>query len=212
MLAQVKAVETLGFSTISALRAVQEVRDVVETSSDPIEKAKDIFKNITGLTFDVESKIDALHIAQIAVESAVKSGLDQDYIFQPDDVLQRALEKVKQFRNNPNMQYIYTAEQVQEKFEEKKEFAGVEVAVRSDGKIKKGGKQVVALQLFKEYVVEKKISNKEFIAVLMEQLDMSKSGATTYAYNTRKAYEEETGEEVHIEKSKRGRKKKVVDK
>jgi len=50
-------------------------------------------------------------------------------------------------------------------------------------KRKKGAKQEMALELYKEYIEEGK---PKVIDMFMSELDMSKAGATTYFYNTKK--------------------------
>lgn len=206
MLESFRILERLDISTTSVIRAVQDVRQRVETSASPKSEALRIISEITGETIDVESNIDALHIAQSVVENAIL----QKETFVPEKALELAHKRVEQYRNNPALQYIYVAEnQLQQN--ETQEIAGVSVVINENGKIKKGGKALIAKQLFKELVVDKKMSKKDFIEQLMQQCKMSRAGATTYEHNVRKEYEKETGVQLFHEKSARGRKKKVVD-
>ena len=64
------------------------------------------------------------------------------------------------------------------------------VEVKADGKIKKGGKQILAAELYKKHVVETEnpVDNQGFIKILMAELGMTKAGATTYAYNCKKQF------------------------
>lgn len=106
----------------------------------------------------------------------------------------------------------------------------MKVEVKSDGSIKKGGKLPLAVELFKKFVAEageNALDNKGFKQLLVKELAMSPAGASTYAHNARKVYEEQTGEKVVIKLAKqrgvrttmpyvpkgtpRGRRKKVVE-
>lgn len=67
------------------------------------------------------------------------------------------------------------------------------VEVKADGSIKKGGKQVLAMELYRKHVIENAapISQSDFVKILMSDLGMTKAGANTYAYNAKKAHEAE---------------------
>lgn len=82
------------------------------------------------------------------------------------------------------------------------------VAVKADGTIKKGGKQVLAAELYTKHVLNAATpsTNQEFIKILVKELGMSKAGATTYAYNCKKSLGEPKG---GIVKAKKGRKVKT---
>lgn len=191
------ALERLGFSTISVVRLIQEVREKIESSPTPQKEATKIIHHLTGLDRSYPSVIDCVHITQ----SVAQSALLQDTAFDPEQAIKHGEDKVKDFRTSPRYQFIYASEL--KPAEETKEIAGVDVAIKTNGKIKKGGKQVIALQLFKDHVVGEGVDNKTFVAILMKELDMSNAGATTYAYNSKKAYEQETGSKVEMKKSER---------
>ena len=63
----------------------------------------------------------------------------------------------------------------------------VKVEVKDNGQMKKGGKQIIALELYKKFVVDaeegNKLSNSDFVKLLMKELGMSLAGSRTYAYN-----------------------------
>lgn len=64
------------------------------------------------------------------------------------------------------------------------------VAVKADGSIKKGGKELLAVELYKLHVVNTAtpVDNQGFIKILIKELGMTKSGASTYAYNMKKKF------------------------
>jgi hypothetical protein len=122
------------------------------------------------------------------------------------DARKYALERIA----NPEFSWMYTeAPRVTVAADVKQVVKGIDmkVAVKANGKIKKGGKQILAAELYKKFVLEatKAATNQEFIAILVKELDMSKSGATTYAYNCKKQLGEPAG---GIVKAKKGRKAK----
>jgi len=206
MLSPLQVLERLDISTTSPTRAVQEVRERVQQSPAPKAEAIRLIGEITGEIIDVESNIDALHIAQSVVESAILFKEN----FTPEKAFEIARKRVADYRKNPALQYIYIAEKEAAQ-QETIEVGGVAVQVNENGKIKKGGKALIAKQLFKEHVVQNKMNKADFIALLMKECNMSKAGATTYEHNVRKEYEKEHGVKLQQEPSLRGRKKKVID-
>lgn len=64
------------------------------------------------------------------------------------------------------------------------------VTVKADGSIKKGGKQILAYQMYLKHVIESPtpISNSQFKELLISDLGMTKAGASTYAYNAAKMH------------------------
>lgn len=64
----------------------------------------------------------------------------------------------------------------------------VKVEIKADGKIKKGGREVMAEALYQKRVIDsgQPVTNQEFIQILIKELGMTKGGATTYAYNVDK--------------------------
>lgn len=184
-------------------RVVQSVNALIR---DGKIEAKQVF-NVGGLE-DVNVPTD-FHEARLAAAAFAEEIVRDPYVNR-DVAFARALERAKAFRNNKHYHFAFADDKALKN--EKVNEQGV--VIKSNGKIKKGGKQVLALQLFKTHVVEKSVSNQEFVAVLMKELDMTKAGATTYAYNTKKAYEKETGTTIEVKKAKKGRKaapaKKVV--
>jgi galactitol-specific phosphotransferase system IIB component len=169
----------LNITPNSRLIAVQEVRERVETASDPIAAAKEIVDNLTiGETWSTDDPIVARMTAAFLVDNAIKLGDNYD----PTAMLQKAAEKIAYYRET-NPWFFY-----------KREFSTVEtttetrhnvaVEVKADGKLKKGGKQIIAQALFEN---NKTMSTQDLVKLFMKELDMSKAGATTYVYNCKKA-------------------------
>lgn len=198
----------LGNSRITSVIAVREAIEA-ETDSNRKAKAEDLIFQLLGVKVVYEDREKARFVAMKVAEEAwkVNHKIDDEATFLHDVEV-----KIDAFMTNPRNHFMfvkpegYSAEPV----EMKAIVTGVttEVAIKKDGSIKKGGKEILARDLYKLHVLESKepLSNQGFIAVLMKELDMSKAGATTYAYNCKKALGEPEG---GIVKSKKGRKAKV---
>ena len=175
-----------GIDTDSVSRAVQDTRRIVENADYPREKALDLIEQLTGIRKDYTDTTLALHVAQCVVEAVVKSDL-----IEPETVIAEAekrsaalVKRMPWINAKPVAANAVPTTQVAVA-----EGIDVKVEVKADGKIKKGGKQILAVELYKKHVTEaeKPVTNQEFIAILMKELGMTKAGSTTYAYNCKKA-------------------------
>lgn len=178
--------EELEINTKSPTQAVQQVRQHIEGSTFPTEAASDLIFNITDIRVEFKDLPTALHVAQYVVYDAITlvSAVPQDVV---DSAFVRTAAL---FEKQPWIKPSVASENAPQT--EVAVAAGVEmkVAVKADGKIKKGGKQILAVELYKLHVVETQspVDNQGFIAILMKELGMTKAGATTYAYNCRKQF------------------------
>jgi hypothetical protein len=207
MINAMQVLERMQFNTTSHIRAIQEVRDYVGVADDKLKAAITVIHALTGEDVSYDDEKFALHVAQGVVERVIRQGES----FHPQYAVKDAEETATKLRANPAMQWlnVQPAAEGETPFGPSKTVAGVNLTIKANGKIKKGGKQEAVVALFKDHVVAKNVSNADFIKIVMSELDMSKAGATTYAYNARKAVELETGQPVNVIKSKKGRKPKV---
>lgn len=190
---------------MSAIQAVCTAREQMSDGTNLIAGAGvKLISKLLGLQIDPKAFLDEatqvkeanlidyeLVVTQAVVESLVKNvGTPVDEV----DVLRAAKERAIKFVTNPNTQYYFakpeavvgvSTEQIAVSTD-----VDVKVAVKADGSIKKGGKEVLAIALYEKHVkkAEKPMTNQEFIAVLMKELGMSKAGATTYNYNMKKKF------------------------
>lgn len=184
MLSAIQTLEQMDFDVTSTARAVQQVRQYVESAADPLSAAKRIIWNLFSINSAFVDCQQALHVVQYVVKDCIT--IDA---FAPQDVIDSAFEKAKQLSiaqpwirpSNSQSTAQPTVAVVQD--------LDVHVVVKDNGKIKKGGKQVLAIALYEKHCkCEKPLTNQEFVAVLMKELGMSKAGATTYAYNCRNVW------------------------
>jgi len=207
--------ERLQIPTNSVNAAVQTTRERIVNEDDPIAASVKFINSVItvpDVTISFEDEFLARLTAQALVEAIILAG---DSETDSTTLYLKAQERAKGLREEPRLAFIYTKDVVDvdgvgvRHGEELKTMAGtdVKVLVKANGKIKKGGKQVLAAELYRKHVLEAKTpaTNQEFISILVKQLDMSKSGATTYAYNCKKQLGEPAG---GIVKAKKGRKAK----
>lgn len=182
-----------GISTTSLSAAVQDVRSYVEQST---ARATNLILDLIGVRVEFTDLEQAIVTAQAIVESLFKSELAYD---EAAPVLEAAKVRCRTLMTDPKRAWVH--DKSDSVFGQKpttpsgqmtqvSKSVDVVVEVKADGQIKKGGKQVVADALYQKHVLgaETPLTNQEFVALLQKELQMTKSGATTYAYNVRKAY------------------------
>lgn len=192
-----------------ASEVVQNIAALIDNSKTPMQKAVSLIKDIIGVDAAFEDVRKARLVAMLVGEKAVRSA----YMIDDEDIFLRECDEAIDKRlTDPKNAWMYVAANPLMAPVEKVQVVAdidVKVEVKANGKIKKGGKQVLAAELYKKRVLEAKTpaTNQEFIACLVKELGMSKAGATTYAYNCKKQLGEPAG---GIVKAKKGRKAKVA--
>jgi hypothetical protein len=133
----------------------------------------------------------AITITQAAVEAVIK----QDGVVDNVDLLMsEAKARADKFITNPVHKWMFAKpEVISTSTTDVAVATGIElkVAVKADGSIKKGGKELLAVELYKQYTATLNGAphdNQSFIKILIKELGMTKSGATTYAYNMKKRF------------------------
>lgn len=176
--------------TESVVFAVADTTNLIMESVSPLHTAAKLFMDVLS----VRIEFDDVVFARIAAKHMIRDVLVSKCIIDSDDIdmlVEQALEYATTFCASPSNAYLWSKpdgdvpepEQVTEI-----EGIQVQVAIKDNGKIKKGGKALLAAELFQTYVINAtvQLSNVEFVSMLMEKLDMTKAGATTYAYDLRK--------------------------
>lgn len=148
---------------------------------------------------------EALLTTQYIVDEAMKS---EGNVEDGDIALQAALRKADAFIRKPTNSWIFAKKEVtidSSTQETVTEMVDTKVAVKTDGSIKKGGRQVLAQALYEKYVVlpEVKPTNSWFKELLVKELGMTSAGASTYAYNC------DAGKKLLVKASKGGAKAKA---
>ena len=160
-----------GIPTRSAVAAIQYISDRGHLSVDRYNKE---LSNIT----DTPIQITDVHLARFTylytVQGIVQKSMTTDNIDLTEVVTQAKSNAKNYLAENPWV----TAE--------------AEDVVKTDAagnpKRKKGAKQEEAARIYKEN--KDTVDRKQIIEMFIKELDMSKSGATTYFYNMRKKFGE----------------------
>lgn len=188
-----KTLESLGIDARSVTTAIQGVRSLTQIVPETVIYA------LTGLerfnTFDnvyADAKT-ALHVAQHLVEVALTNDT-----FDAEQAIVDGENRSKRVREAMPWVDATEAEQIASTTVKKVEGVETTVKLNAQGKIKKGGKQILANELYTKHVLNatEPMTNKDFIALLMKELEMSKPGATTYAYNARNTLGVVEGQEI----------------
>jgi hypothetical protein len=195
------ALDRLGISTTSAMHAVQQVRLWIEdgAEADRLNRTNDLLERILGVKLTMADVNDrpvatpityAVTIAQAAVEATIQQSGMVDNV---DLLMSNARARADKFITNPSHKWMFAVPETTETSTEQVAVADgidVKVAVKADGKIKKGGKEILAIALYEKHVknAATPVDNQGFIAILMKELGMSKAGATTYNYNMKKKF------------------------
>lgn len=194
----------------SRFASVQKVRAVVDESSNPQQKAEELIFQILGLKARYDTTDHARLVAQAVVDEAWKANHAID---NEQELLTGCEARIVKYMGDPNnachfvkpalYQAVATvSKQVTTLIETK-------VEVKQDGSMKKGGKEVLARELYTKFVLncksEDALDNQGFIRLMVKELNMSKACATTYAYNCKKVLGQPVG---GMKQSKKGRKAK----
>jgi hypothetical protein len=180
----------LGITQTSVARAIREVTEIVN-QSNPITGAANFIKNV----LDIKVKFEDVNVARVTASAVIEAVLKANGQVEDVDALYKAaLARALKHINTPANHWMYvTEEEEANSIKETRAFVdGIDtkVNVKADGTIGRGGKQVLAAELFDLHVVnsETPCDNACFVKILITQLGMSKAGARTYAHNLRKEH------------------------
>ena len=178
MLSVSQVLTRLNIDASSRLKAVQDVRELIESSENPLGIAKSIITNLADTQFMCDDPIVARMTAQRLVDDAIVLGDKYD----PNEALLKAARKIEEQRAENPWSFWKPVHSTVVTTTEQRE--GVSVEVKTDGSFKKGSKQVLAQAL---YAKHKALENKAIVEIFMKELDMSLAGARTYVFNCKRA-------------------------
>lgn len=173
----------------SSVIACQEAANYIREAASPLLAASKMVNDFLSLDVRFDDEV----YARIAVKSMIQQIVDaKNMVDDSQVIMDNANAYAKSFCENPNNSYLWskpelTTTTADVQVQVVKEL-DTKVAVKADGSIKKGGKQILAQELYVKHVVESTtpLTNVQFIALIMKELDMSLAGARTYAYNAKK--------------------------
>lgn len=190
MLNVTHTLERMEISLTSASKAIRAVGEMIEGSDNQIKAAQKFIKSLLSLESEFKDANEARITAFAVVEAAVKANGE---IANEEELLAAAKQRAIKHINAPQNAWMYiTPDQEAAKHVETKAVAtgvDIKVPVKADGRIGRGGKQVLAAALFDLHVLKSDTpcDNACFVKILMKELGMSIAGARTYAHNLRKA-------------------------
>jgi len=163
----------MNIPTNSVIGAVQAFNDRYREGYNSDTYAK-IVQNVLGRKFDLLPKADYARI-QVAyvIQEAVQRHVD-GFDVDADNVFNAATVKAEKFVAENG--WVFAKPDVE-----------IKLDAAGKPKRKKGAKQEAAADIYNEM---KGGDKKDIIARFMDELDMSKAGATTYFYNMRKKFGE----------------------
>lgn len=179
--------ERMEIDLSSVTRAIQSVREIVG-EVDAAAAAAKLIKSILSLDVKFDDG-DKARVTALAVAEALARCKGE--VGDEAELYAAAVKRAQEHMDAPRNRWMYTKAEDVDKPVETKAIEGTDlnVVIRADGKIKRGGKQQVADALFKKHVLESEIpcDNACFVKILMKEAGMSLAGARTYAHNCRKA-------------------------
>lgn len=181
--------------TSHVIHAVADIGAKVRDSADPLYTASKLFNDILNVPVKFTDEVNA----RTAVKHMIRDVLTYKCIIDNDDIpdiIEQAMEYADGYCADPFNSYLWSkpdnnlnntknvvpVQQVVEGI-------NLKVAVNKKGKIQKGGKAPLATEMYQKYVIDAEVplTRKEFIALLIDKLNMTEMGASTYHYNCKKS-------------------------
>jgi hypothetical protein len=165
-------------SPLGESKVVQNIREQIEGSPNPLSAAKVLFSNFTlpEQEFNFTDANEARLTIVCLVVDAMKLGEQYD----PTEALKRSVEWIANHKEKNPWSFIKPESGIETETVHRE---GVNVEVKTDGKLKKGSKQILAKAIFEK---DPSLSNKDMIKLFVKELNMTEAGARTYVYNCRK--------------------------
>jgi hypothetical protein len=186
----------MNISTTSPAMATSEVGELIRSSAVPTETARMFIDSVLSLPVVFDEPIYAglvcKHIIKFVIDN--ECVVDIDSI---DEILENAQVYATDYCNNPANSYMWAEldETIDTKAGHIQVATGIEtkVAVKADGKIKKGGKAILCADMYQKFVIDAEVplTRKEFRELLMKELMMTPAGSTTYEFNCHKKHKKD---------------------
>ena len=182
----------LNIPTDSPSRAIQAVRGRLQRANSESAGAVSFVKALLDMDVKFKTSDEARIAAFALVEDVIKSNCIID---DAELAFARALAKADKFINAASNSWMfvesgaYTPAKAAGNQVAVVDGVDTKVEVKADGSIKKGGKKVLALEIYRREAAKGAVNTSEFTKMLSKELGMSTVGARTYAYNAKKEFE-----------------------
>lgn len=171
-----------GLNPSCEIRVVQGVRELVEKQGR--SGAARLIHELTGITAAIPTnEKKAIQFTQYVV-----SGLYNDNKIDRNVLIDQAMVRVERLANDPMNQWMYATKEVPGTIQQQvSKEVEITVAVKEDGTIKKGGRAVLAEELYNKYIINgtKQTSRAEMIDLFVKEIGMTPAGASTYFANAK---------------------------
>lgn len=178
-----QVLEQFGVNTSGRSTAVTSIRLLIEAK--PEEKQTGFVQAFAYDVFAASVEFTDRTIARLTAQYVVDEVAKADYTIPLDHgpiLFAEATAKAERFKNDPNNAWMFASGETESSFR-----------TDSDTPVapKKQNKTDVATALYILHIktAESPITNSQFVEMLMKELDTTKSGARTFAYNAKKAAE-----------------------
>lgn len=176
--------------TSNVIFAIADIAEKVRYADDPLYTATKLYNDILSVPVVFKDAI----LARIACKHMIRDVLTYKCIIDNDDVseiVDQSLEYANEFRKESCNAYLWATPEELQPITTSKVIEGIDMKlkVNENGKIRKGGKGPATLELYQKFVIDAEVplNRQQFIALLMEQLEMTEMGASTYHYNCKKS-------------------------
>lgn len=186
MLDPINVLSRMEVNTSGAGAAVRSYRDAFEANLT-VDLARQHIEAITGVDYKFDDITHAKYTVLYVIDAILNSKEgERDY----NKIVSDSFVRADSFLKAESNQWMFTSAEAA-KAEATADVkvsdeATVQVQTTNEGKIKKGGKKVIALELYRETVLKEGTSANDFIKLLMERADMSEGGARTYYHICKK--------------------------
>lgn len=172
--------DNLKVRTFSCAGMITDVGLLMDDSGNSRLWCSRFIDKFIGLDVEFDDDIEA----RIFTKSILVNWYKNNYCYD-DNVLSLATEYTKDFLNNPFWSFLRSEVDLSD--QSTKLIGDTKIMVKPNGKIKKGGKQIIAQELFEKHIINQStpMSNKEFKDLLIKELDMTVLGSSTYLNNLR---------------------------
>lgn len=195
---------SLNINTTSAARAIQDVNQIIDTSNKPkittiVNLINDIGIEFTEDQIKPIGKSNTESTAIMMIHGLIEYIIANNHRIDKNNAIEYSIQRVTNLINKPNNQWWFATNQTNYQNNNIQSTITVNnetVEIKTNGKIKKGGKQILAADLYKKFYADKKANNqqpdksdrKALIALFIKHLDMQSAGASTYVYNMQKQF------------------------
>lgn len=185
--------DKIGVNDRTSSLVVQNLRSLYELKTDRAAWLKECFGHF-GVSPTFDSTKSGLFLLQYLCDAYYK-GL----IANPADmqqILDDALTKIEFRKKKDPWMFHQDAEVVHVVNEETQEASVISNQPKREYKKEGGKKSDIVYQMFLDNIVTGKMSNSDFVKLIIKEAGMTTAGARTYANNAKTRYVKETGQEV----------------